>query len=1062
MLRNFICLQCIAITLLAVTAYAKDGVYDYVGRKEKRFVEKILKNRQYASGYDTSVFEGNRTYLLEDNFLECGHPVLNYDRQPNGWDVDRRGGRLRSDRVYMCLMDEDPGNVVSLSHDLMTHRKGDLVLETAMMMKSVCVDGLSFQLKGGGKVALRLETKGGYIGSLNLDGQFSNISQHKPDQITPIKAVVHMKSQTVDITIAGVTKTGIPFAQDVDKINNITISTSKEGRMTVALPFVHIYINYIVNERFLTVAEKATPCDWSLQGGKAGDAESAVMESQRVDLQSYRLTTSSTLEQPGIRKSFDTDAKRLTTEFYLLMPQKHDGIAVSLMSGNSRVLSVGTKGKGFALNGDRVIYPDFVVNLWYRFKIDADVANGKADVYINYRKVADRVELEKQGLIDGIEFTSGAKEGSVLWLDDVLVYEHLPVMQGYPEKPRTVKPEGGVEIGMLMYSMWREGCHFGWDRMSPYEERTPYMGYYTEGYAETSDWETKWLLEHGVTYQIYPFCGVATQSPAPIKKPIRGHALIDGLLSAEFEMDFCIMWSSAKPSTIGGLDDFKSNILPFWIEYYFKNPNYKTIDNKILIYTYATDKIVQCLGGEENFKAALELLDRAAVKLGYDGSMVVANEAMTPAQAEKYGVYKYRYGWGSAADNGDAVKKGIKTMMETGSFRKFIPSVCQGFNTTPWRIGSVGFMTPEEMDDILSHIGKNWRRWSSMGNQAADILTLTCWNEWGEGHFYAPSTLYGFSYMNSIRRNFTKEGALADEHLPGQRSLARMGVLYPEGRQALKLMPDQVTADTDEPLVLLKKIDFSKSDDFAQLQSGRGVKNMRVEKGMLVADAVENDPLIYINDLDIDAAKVRQVRVKAGQENGVTFTLYYQTTVDPVMGKKNKRFEGPLAGLGLQDLTLLPAAKNKLKGRITRMRIDPDNKTFGEFRVSYIHILGSEKEEVSVVINGDEYENSTPIRIVDDTSYMSIYKYFYATERANIVWHKREGRLHLNYKGYSLDMFDAKKGYVLNGEKNQFRNAPFYADGHFFVPIKEFFEKIGFAVSEKNGKIHIKRGQLKQ
>lgn len=1024
----------------------KNGTHEYASDAEARFVDTFLKNRHYAGGYDTSVFEGHHTYLLEDDFLECGNSVIDYDMQPNGWDVDRRGGRLRGDGVHMCLMDGDPDNVVSLSHRLMTHRKGDLVLETAMIMKSSRHDGFSYALTGGGRMVLRLETQGDHIGLITGTGAFAKISPYIPDVLIPIKATVHMDKRTVDVIVGDAAEAGIPFAQDASVIDTVTISTSRKGEMTTALPFVHIHINYLVNERFLTTAEKATPGDWTLNGAGAGNAGTAVMESQRVDTRSYRLTTSGAHEHPRIFKPFDTKAKKLTTEFYVLIPQKNDGGSISLMNGHEQALSIGTKDGGFVLNGDRVIYADYVADLWYRFKIKTDADSGKASVTINYNKVADHVELGSRRLINGIEFSSGTNEGAVFWLDDVSVYESLPLMQGYPSKPRTVTPADGVEIGMIMYSMWREGGHFGWDRMSPYEERIPYLGYYTEGCAETADWETKWLVEHGVTYQILPFCGVTTSKPEPIKKPIRGHALIDGLLTAEYKMAFCIMWSSAKPETIGGLDDFKANILPFWIEYYFKNPNYMKISGKILIYTYATDKIAQCLGGAEAFKNAIGLMDDAARTLGFDGAIVVANEAMPPDQAKELGIYKYRYGWDSAADDGEAVKKGITAMMETGDFRKFIPSVCQGYNTTPWRINSVGFMTPEEIDTIFSYLAQNRAKWLSMGNPAANIITLTCWNEWGEGHFYAPSTLHGFSYMNAVRKTFTKAGTLDDEQFPDARSLARMGVLYPEGRQTLKLMPDQVTASAGETLVPLAKIDFSKTDDFARLEIGNGVKNMRSENGMLAADAVKNDPSIYINNLDIDAAQVRQINVGAGQANGATFTVYYQTTDDPVMGKNNKRFAGSLVGLGVQNLTLLPAAKNKLKGKITRMRIDPDDNTYGEFRVSRIDILGTEKKDVAVVIDGHEYDNNTPIRTVDGTSCMSIYKYFYATERANIVWHRREGRLHLDYKKYSLDFVDGQKEYTVNGMTHEFKTAPFYADGNFFVPIKAFFEAIGFDV----------------
>ena len=80
-------------SLLPVAVSAKNG--------DAKYIADVLDNSAIAEKYDTSVFEGEHVYLLEDNFLENGDGQLNSDSRPVGWDVDRRAGRIRSDGTRM-------------------------------------------------------------------------------------------------------------------------------------------------------------------------------------------------------------------------------------------------------------------------------------------------------------------------------------------------------------------------------------------------------------------------------------------------------------------------------------------------------------------------------------------------------------------------------------------------------------------------------------------------------------------------------------------------------------------------------------------------------------------------------------------------------------------------------------------------------------------------------------------------------------------------------------------------------------------------------------------------
>ena len=42
-----------------------------------------------------------------------------------------------------------------------------------------------------------------------------------------------------------------------------------------------------------------------------------------------------------------------------------------------------------------------------------------------------------------------------------------------------------------------------WDQVLKHPERTPALGFYSQENPEVADWETKWAVEHGISFFIY-------------------------------------------------------------------------------------------------------------------------------------------------------------------------------------------------------------------------------------------------------------------------------------------------------------------------------------------------------------------------------------------------------------------------------------------------------------------------------------------------------------------------------------------------------------------------------
>ena len=1047
-----------AVSVSALEEGAMPSDYEYVNDAERDFVENVLSNPKYNEYNDTSVFEGRKTYLLQENFIEDyspSHKGNSSDQAaPAGWDVDRRGGEVISDSSSLHIYDSSETQRVYMTHDIMPTKSGDVTLETAFTMQIQKYDGYFIEVKGDGKTALRLETYGDNLCYVDENGKLVAITKYAAKSRLPIKAVFHIDNKTVDIFAGQTQVKGIAFAQDCAQVDNISLGTSVEGQVCVQVHFVHMYINYIVNERFLTTDIGKTPIDWQILNNGKYSAGVVATQSQRSDTNSYSLSTSSVLAIPRLTKHYNNDNSKLITEFYMLVPKKNDGISAQLLCGNDEVISLEVKGNDFVLNGSTVLYEDFYSNFWYRFKFVTDTDAKTADVYVNFQKYAENVPLNAKNKINGIEFTSGKKKGNSVLVDDINVYPDLPLPTGYPSEPRTVVPDKNIkEVGMLMYSMWREGLHFGWDRISPLEERMPYQGYYTEGEGETADWAIKWQKEHGITYQIYTWSGVGRTEDAPIKKPIRSQAWLEGLGNAQFDMQYCLMWSTPTEQSIRGLNDFKNNILPFWVEYCWKNPRYKRINNKFLLYTYAVGKIRDFLGGDEAMDEAIAMMNEEAKKLGADGVTFVAVEdpSFSDEEAKALGMYRYQYSWvGGSASNGEVLKAETAKHMEKGDFRDYIPSVPMGYEDSPWRTKAVGgFMTIKEINDILTYINDNSVKWKEMGNTATDSVVLTCWDEWGEGHYWCPSRTYGFGYLNAVRNSLTTKGELTDEQLPTKQSYARMNVLYPIGRQALKLMKDMRETDpqnsTDvNDMTLLQKIDFSDPNDFARAQEERSVSDIRQENGMLAFECHGGDPQVLVNDISIPAETIKAVRIVLSTPESGKNILYYQTTDDTDMGVRGKRFETNMVGGSMQTQVFLPADRSKLTGTLTRLRIDPTDTAVGTMYVKSIEIYGRESDDMFLEVDGAPYDLITPLQRKNDTVFMSIYQYFNGHLLVPGYWYRSEGRLHIEYDGKTIELYDGEKDYYINGSKHSFSQPAYYNDGNFYVPVNEFFKSIGY------------------
>jgi hypothetical protein len=337
--------------------------------------------------------------------------------------------------------------------------------------------------------------------------------------------------------------------------------------------------------------------------------------------------------------------------------------------------------------------------------------------------------------------------------------EPLPVTTpGYIPEPQPVRSR--ILVGAHNCPLWEADKPQMWTQILKHPERTPALGFYNQENPEVADWETKWASEHGVDFFIY--CWYRAEQGGAVKMRY-GSAIHDALFKSRFadKMKFTIMWENQSRGVAGVSDenDLMQNLLPFWIDNYFKHPTYLKVDNKPLLYIYRPEFLVQDLGGVDKVRQAFDKMRQACKDAGFDGLYLLGEyRGLDPKHLQlmkDLGLdYTFAYVW--PVGGSPAPDKAIETQMN--AIRKtqelgIIPQVVTVSQAwSGWRDeGSIWKIPPRDFERLLAQ-AKDFIATLPADELGSKMLLLDNWNEWGEGHYIAPYTEYGFGYLDAVRK----------------------------------------------------------------------------------------------------------------------------------------------------------------------------------------------------------------------------------------------------------------------------------------------------------------------
>jgi len=366
----------------------------------------------------------------------------------------------------------------------------------------------------------------------------------------------------------------------------------------------------------------------------------------------------------------------------------------------------------------------------------------------------------------------------------------------YVPAPKPAQPDF---LTLMHYCpLWKEGTHYGWGKIEPWPDRRPAIGFYNEGTPEVADWHIKMALEHGIQGFIY--CWYRSDFSPEIHESI-GHAVHDGLLKAKYrdQFKFTIMWENGCARGCKDREDLLDNLMPYWIEKFFKHPSYVKIDNKPLLYVWVPANVTRDLGGPENVKSVFNEMRERCKQAGFDGLWIVgcigtADRVQLQRMGQEGWDASSAYGligktdrpdtrdvegmtvrdYASSTLNQEAIWQGKR---EIGALPDII-DVMQGWDPRPWHgARTSAYYGPTDVAVFEQACRKARKLLEATPGNGLDkrIMVFDNWCEFGEGHFLEPTCGDGFAYLDAIKRVFAPRSAPCRDITPRD-----VGLPYPE------------------------------------------------------------------------------------------------------------------------------------------------------------------------------------------------------------------------------------------------------------------------------------------
>jgi len=321
--------------------------------------------------------------------------------------------------------------------------------------------------------------------------------------------------------------------------------------------------------------------------------------------------------------------------------------------------------------------------------------------------------------------------------------------------------------------------------------RKPLWGYVNEADPYVMEMQINAAADHGVNVFIYDWYWYD-------RRPFLENCLNDGYLKAKNNdrVKFYLMWANHNVSNIWDIriSDIRNNMI--WdaavdraeferianrlIEKYFKHPCYYTIDGKPVFMIYDLANLMRGLGGADATRDALDWFRAQAVKAGlpglqlqmtvwgeinFDFSGVDSGEKVSTGEIVKImgfdSVTHYQYVHFTNIDR-DYDEIMVDVLAEWERIAKtyeipYFPHVSIGWDNNPrYKEFNPGVVKNNPPGKVQKAFEKA-REYADNHPMQQPLIVINSWNEWTETSYLEPDDLYGYGYLEAVKKVFCGE-----------------------------------------------------------------------------------------------------------------------------------------------------------------------------------------------------------------------------------------------------------------------------------------------------------------
>jgi hypothetical protein len=354
------------------------------------------------------------------------------------------------------------------------------------------------------------------------------------------------------------------------------------------------------------------------------------------------------------------------------------------------------------------------------------------------------------------------------------------------DEPRSLQfwPEGNGEWQTVQTATAKFAGH-RWPRK-------PLWGYCNEADPEVMEMQIDAAADHGVNVFIYDWYWYDN-------RPFLEQCLNNGYLKARNNdrVKFFLMWANhdvnyAWDKRIAHVNSTSvvwqaavnrqqfEHIAFRLIQKYFCHPSYYTINGCPVFQFYDLKQLVTGLGGLQETHDALTWFREQAVKAGLPGlhlqliswganrknmsgvdggAETTLSEEVNQLGFDSLTNYQFAHFTNIDRDYAEIMKDVEKqwAQMDTEFSVPYFPHISVGWDNNPrfqtFRKGIMKNNSPAEVEKGL----RAARGYVDSHPDQAPLITINSWNEWTETSYLQPDDLYGYGYLEAVRKVFTEE-----------------------------------------------------------------------------------------------------------------------------------------------------------------------------------------------------------------------------------------------------------------------------------------------------------------